>query len=482
MLFSDEPKKTALQLEAIVMSNAIQNKAAALFRRYLPDSVFSTREIMHMLTPIILDSLSIMCINMLIVALIGRSGESSVAAVNLVSPITTLITCLFNSISAAGTVIVAQVWGRSGKDKVSSAAGHILWLIFATGAVCCVPFMLFPRPVIQLFYPSAEAVVLEKAVGYLAGCSLSILIFTVYQGVFCILRGLGESNRCLVLTIIINVSYLLFSFLFINVLEMDIQGSVSALILARVLGSASGVLFLFVWEPPVKIHLRDMFSLDGPLLRSIFHISTPFCIEQLFASGGSLVMTMFMAPLGTTAIAAHAVANSLMGVIHGAGMAGGTLAVTVVGRCMGAGEVEAARRYGAGMNWITRILAAIAMIIIYPLLPLLLRLYNPSPEAYSTALRLLVWTAPALLLFWPLSNTLPNTLRAAGDTVFPSVLSLAAMWTIRVALGYWMTIPMGLGIMGVWGSMWIEWGIRALCLKLRFSHGKWTVPALQSAA
>ncbi|MDE7262782.1 MAG: hypothetical protein K2N78_12095, partial [Oscillospiraceae bacterium] len=422
----------------------------------------------------------IMLINMLIVALISHSGESSVAAVNLVSPITGLIMCLFNSISAAGTVVVAQVWGRSGKDKISSAAGHVLWLIFAAGSICCLPSMLFPRPFLQLFYPSVEPVVMEKAVGYLAGCSFSILVFTIYTGVFCILRGLGESRRCLILTIIINVSYLVFSFLLINILDLDIQGSALALISARVLGSASGVVFLFLWKPPVKIRLRDMFSLDGPLLHSIFHISAPFCIEQLFANGGSLIMTMFMAPLGTSAIAAHAVANSLMGIIHGAGTSAGTLSVTVVGRCVGAGEMEAARKYGGGMNWIARVLVAIASIIIYPLMPLLLRLYNPSPEAYSMALRLLLYTLPSLLLFWPLSNTLPNTLRAVGDTVFPSVLSLAATWTIRVALGYWMTVPMGMGIMGVWGSMWIEWAVRALCLQLRFTRGKWARRAVQS--
>ena len=464
------------------MQNAVKNKAAALYARHLPDSVFSSQEIMRMLVPIILDNLSIMLIHMLIVALISRSGESSVAAVNLVSPITSLIMCLFNSISAAGTVVVAQVWGRSGSDKVSSSAGHVLWLIFAAGAVCCLPFMLFPQPVLQAFYPSVEPVVMEKAVSYLVGCSFSILIFTIYTGVFCILRGLGESQRCLVLTIIINVSYLLFSFLFINILDLDIQGSVLALILARVLGSVSGVVLLFCWKPPVKIRLRDMFSLDGPLLHSIFHIGTPFCVEQLFASGGSLIMTMFMAPLGTSALAAHSVANSLMGVIHGAGNAAGTLSVTVVGRCVGAGEMEAARKYGAGMNWIARILVGIAMIIIYPLMPLLLRLYNPSPEAYSMALWLLICTIPALLLFWPLSATLPNTLRAAGDTVFPSVLSLAAMWIIRVLVGYWMTVPLGLGLMGVWGSMWIEWAVRALFLKLRFDHGRWAQKAAQSVS
>ena len=445
----------------------MKNKAAALYARHLPDTVFSPREIRRMLVPIVLDNLSIVFIHMLIVALIGRSGESSVAAVNLVSPITSLIMCLFNSTAAAGTVVVARAWG--GEGRVSRAAGHILWLIFLAGAVFCLPFMLFPRPVVTLLYPGVESVVLEKAVGYLSGCALSILIFTVYTGVFCILRGLGESRRCLVLTIIINVSYLLFSFLFINLLEMDIRGSALALILARALGSAAGLVLLLGWEPPVKIGLEDLFSVDRGLIGSIFRIGIPFCVEQLFASGGSLIMTMFMAPLGTAAIAAHAIANSLLGVLNGAGQAAGTLAVTVVGRCTGAGRPEEARRYGAGMNWLARVLVIVSAAAIYPLLPLLLRLYQPSAEAYETSLRLLVMTLPALVLFWPLSNTLPNTLRAAGDTVFPSALSLAAMWSVRVGLGYLLTVPMGLGLMGVWCSMWIEWGVRALCLDLRFT-------------
>ena len=462
------------------MGTAVKQKAATLYARHLPDSVFSPREMTRMLVPIILDSMSIMFINMLIVALIGRSGEMSVAAVNLVSPITSMIACLFNSISVAGTVVVARAWGQGGGDKVSRAAGHILWLIFAAGTVCCLPFMLFPRPVVQMFYPTVEPEMLEKAVDYLAGCCLSILIFTVYQGVFCILRGLGESRRCLVLTIIINGSYLVFSFLFINILTLDIQGSVLALILARALGAASGVALL-LWEPPVRLRLRDMFSLDGPLLRDIFHISVPFCVEQLFASGGSLIMTMFMAPLGATAIAAHAVANSLLGVVQSAGAGAATLAVTVVGRCAGAGQTEEGRRYGEGMNWLARMLTAASAAAVYPLLPVLLRLYRPSPEACALSLRLLLCTLPGLLLFWPLSNTLPNTLRAAGDTVFPSVLSLAAMWSVRVAAGFWLTVPLGLGIMGVWASMWIEWAVRALCLKLRFNYGKWIHKTAQSA-
>ena len=53
--------------------------------RQLTSPVFTARQIYRMTLPLILDSLSIMFINMLITALISSAGESSIAAVNLVS-------------------------------------------------------------------------------------------------------------------------------------------------------------------------------------------------------------------------------------------------------------------------------------------------------------------------------------------------------------------------------------------------------------
>ena len=76
--------------------------------RRLGGTVFSGKEIIRMLIPFILDSLSIFLINMLITALISGNGEQSVAAVALVGPILSLVTCMFNGIGSGGTVVVAQ--------------------------------------------------------------------------------------------------------------------------------------------------------------------------------------------------------------------------------------------------------------------------------------------------------------------------------------------------------------------------------------
>ena len=85
---------------------------------------FTSRDIFKMMYPIILDSLSIMFINMLIVALISSSGEEAVAAVNLVNPLSTLIVCLLNGIAAGGTVTVA---------RLSSSYGNYVMIYHGNG-------------------------------------------------------------------------------------------------------------------------------------------------------------------------------------------------------------------------------------------------------------------------------------------------------------------------------------------------------------
>ena len=98
--------------------------------RTLSGTVFSWREILHLTFPNVLDCLSIMFISMLITALISSNGEASVAAVSLVTPLAWMITCIFNGISAGGTVVVAQSCGMKDPVRIRKAAGmtHLLEL------------------------------------------------------------------------------------------------------------------------------------------------------------------------------------------------------------------------------------------------------------------------------------------------------------------------------------------------------------------
>lgn len=464
------------------MMTKIRNRVRSGLDKQLASPVFTSQQIYKMTLPFVLDALSIMFINMLITALISSAGETSVAAVNLVLPIFTLIICLLNGISAGGTVAVTQNYGSGDIEKTKEAAGHILWLTFLSGSGLSLLLILFPRPILTLLYAQAEPVVMEKAVSYMVQGSFSLIIFTIYSGVFCILRGLGESKKCLYLTIIINVSYLLFSILFLNVWKMDIQGSALAQILARTVGSLSALAFLFLPKKmPIRMTVRAVFSFRKPILSSILEVSIPFGLEQIFLYGGNIVITSIMVPLGTTAMAINSIATSLFGVMTAAAMAAGNLAVTVVGRCIGANEKEHAYRYGYKMVILALILLILSAAVFYPFFPLMLRkLYNTTAAVQAETLKLLYGVLVPTLLFWPVSNVIPYVLRAAHDTVFPSVLSLLSMWGVRVAWAYLLAFRFHLGLDGLWIAMWAEWAVRMVILSIRFFRKKWLAKTVHS--
>ncbi|MDO5400332.1 MAG: MATE family efflux transporter [Eubacteriales bacterium] len=450
--------------------------------RLLTSPVFSAGEIYSMAVPFVLDSLSIMFILALITALISSSGEDSVAAVNLANPIMTMVVCALNGISAGGTVAVTQALGTRDLVRVKEAAGHILWLIGLVGIALSLPLVLFPRQTLCLLFGQAEPAVLDKAVRYLQGAAVSLIIFTVYTAVFSILRGLGESKKCLYLTIIINVANLLFSVLFINVLRMDITGSCLALIAARLLGSVCALLFLLLpRDLPIRMDLRSLFTFRRPIFNTILHVSIPLGLEQIFLYGGNILVTGFLVQLGTAAVAVHAIANSIFGLVTAAASAAGNLSVTVVGRCIGANEKQWAYDYGKRMIVLGLLLLAAAMAVLYPLFPFMLTsLYHAAPDTGAQALGILHSILLPTLLFWPISNVMPSVLRAASDATFPSVLSFATMWLVRVGLGYVLAIRLSWGLDGVWFTLWAEWAVRTVILWAHFRKKHWlhlAVPA-----
>lgn len=256
---------------------------------------------------------------------------------------------------------------------------------------------------------------------------------------------------------------------------MDIRGSVYALISARVIGAACAVFLLFVIRPPVKIRWKELLNLNKSLIGRVMKVSIPLSLEQLFASFGSVVAEVYMAKLETSALAAHAVTNSLLGVLYAPANAAGSLAVTVVGRCIGAHQKKEARHYANASVVIATILILLTALVFYPAVPLLLKQYDPSPVVTGNATRLLLMSFPIMLLFWPSSNTVPFSLRACNDTTFPSVYSLIVMWVVNIFLGYLFSIPLGLGLTGVWLATWLAWTIRAIGYSIRFRKLDWTL-------
>ncbi len=447
------------------------------FDRFLSNryssSMFSYRQIFSMLGPLIIDQFFIFFISMLTNAMISASSQESVTAVGLMNPITMIAASLLFATSAGGTVIVAQFKGKGDELTMKRSSAQVVMITFLVGAITALILFVFADPVVNMAFGGAEQIIKDKASDYLQGFCISLLPFAIYNGIFSVLRGIGDTKTCLRLTVIINGVHLFASLLFINVLELDILGTSLAFIIARLVG---GVIALYIVLSPKSIitfRMGDFFLWDWKLQKSIIKLGVPFAVEQIFLNLGALAAQMYIVQLGTISVAANTIAASASNLIYGTGFSVGTLAITVVGQCIGAGDIALAKKYGKRMVEIGTVVMIITTTILYPLMPVILGLYAPHPDALVIIKDLILIGIIPIPFFWSMSYVMPSTLRAAGDANYTSIVCMISMWVFRVGLGYILAMNLGMGVHGVWVSMGVEWVARSVFFAIRFKGKKW---------
>lgn len=293
------------------------------------------------------------------------------------------------------------------------------------------------------------------------------------MGVIACFRGLGKAKQCLTLTLVINVTHLLCSFLFINMLEMGVAGSGWSFIVARVVGAVAAIALMLASTKEMQFTYRDLLRVRAAFLKKIVVLALPFAIEQMLFQAGQLLTSTYISKLPGDSIAANSIALSIFNLLFMTAFALQNLIMTVCGQCIGAKHFDLARHYVKKFIRFYRVAILINALLVAPLLPLLMMLYQPSATVEPMVYVMLGIGAVANVALWCDGYLIPACLRAAGDATFTTVICLISMWLSKVAVGYLLTMVLGVGVYGVWLSYFVDYGFRAVVFHLRFKGHKW---------
>ena len=147
--------------------------------------------------------------------------------------------------------------------------------------------------------------------------------------------------------------------------------------------------------------------------------------------------------------------------------------ITVIGRCVGARDFDQTILYTKKLLRWDYIAQGTLNILMLLMLGPLLSLYTLSPETHALSAQLVWIHAVFSILIWPLAFVLPNALRAANDVRFTMVVSVASMMIWRLGFSYVLGIGFGMGAVGVWIAMIVDWVCRSAFFVGRFVSGKW---------
>ena len=435
--------------------------------------LFDNQSLKALIVPLVIEQILSIAVGAADTMMVSSAGEAAVSAVSLVDNVFVLLINLFAALATGGAVISGQYLGRRRPDIARKAAEQLI-LFTAVFSVLIMALTYFFRSfILNVVFGKIEADVMNGCTTYLMIVAASIPFIALYNTGAALFRAMGDSRTAMFTALFMNGINLVGNSILIFGLKMGVAGAAIPTLISRI---AAAILILSLLRNPKKvIHISIPFPLrfDFPLLKKILGIGIPNGLENSMFQLGKILVLSMVSGFGTASIAANAVSNTIGQFQILSGAAIGFAVLTVSARCVGAGSYEQVRYYTRKLLLITYCANIAVNLLVLAVLPYFIQLYSLSPEAAGYVDDIIFYHAFCVMTIWPLSFTLPNTLRAASDVKYPMLLSIVSMWVFRICFSWLLGVQFGLGVFGIWVAMTIDWLFRAICFTIRYRGHKW---------
>lgn len=437
------------------------------------------RNVWRLAMPAVVEQLLVMSVGIIDTAMVGRLGPTAIASVDLSNRIIQFALAIFAAIQIGTTAIVARHIGAGEQKDAAVAAKQSLLLVGLLGLILSVLAYIFAPNLIgfmMLFNEFPDPLVIDLAATYMRIVLFSMPFNLITMTVNAILRGAGDTKTPMFVTGLNNFINIIGNAFLIFGLgpfpRLEVAGAAISTACAQIFGMLLVVYLVYSGRSSINLRSYGRYRFESPMLRRILRVGLPAAVEQFLMRGGQLVFSMIIAGIGTTAIAAHAIALNAESLSFMPGWGFSVAVTTLVGQYLGSCEPELAERacYEGGK---LSALVMTTMGVIFFLFPsVLIRFFTSDQtviELASKCLRLVAISQP--FLAW--LQCFSGALRGAGDTRWVMIGTAVSLWPIRVGLSYYLVIVMGAGLIGAWVGMVVDLIVRCSLMAYRFRTGKW---------
>ncbi len=439
----------------------------------------SARLIAPLAWPVFIGQISVVAFGTIDTLLVARQSAADLAAlaVGAAAYITVFIGLM-------GVVIaVAPIAGQLFGARKLEAAGHQLhqavWLAIGLSLLGS-SVLIFPEPFLEL--AQATPTVAAKARGYLQALAFALpasLMFAAFRGFnTAVSRPKAVMSLQLAgLALKIPLSMSLVSgmpALGLPALGVVGCGIATAIAMWAQLLAAGWLLrndrFYAPFDAPLARGSRALKPIDRKAMLTQLRLGVPMGLTILIEVTGFSFMALFIARLGTDAVAGHQIAANLVALMFMMPLALGNATGTLVAQRIGALDLPAARRIGWHGVGIGFVIAALMGAAVFIGRDAVVRLYTDNPRVITAAVPLLAWLA-VFHVVDAAQGVAAFVLRAWRIATAPLIIFVVALWGIGLGGGYvlafdpWGVVPQALhGARGFWIASAIGLAVAALGL------------------
>lgn len=431
------------------------------------------KRILNFALPMLLGNVFQQMYNVVDSIIVGKVlGDNALAAVGANFPFIFALISFVVGIAIGATVIIAQYYGAKQMENVKRTIETLYIFMFFASIFLTVVGIWLAKYVFQIIDLPEEVV--PMAIKYFKIYSLGFIFFFGFQGTSAILRGLGDSKTPVYFLIISTIMNIILDIVFVVVFKWGIEGVAAATVISQ-----AGAFFTIVWYLNKYHAIMDFAPLkmkfDGDIFRKSLRIGLPSGVQQTFVALGFLALYRIVNIFGVPTIAAYSIAMRIDSFAVMPAMNFSAAISTFVGQNIGANKFE---RLGRGLkstlimiNTISITITILAVIFAGPLF----RLFTDSPEVVEIGKQYIYIVTPFYVIFSTMF-IFNGLLRGAGATLIPMVITILALWVIRLPISWLLSDHMG--SIGIWWGIPIAWAFGLGCSIIYYLTGKWKEKAV----
>lgn len=416
-------------------------------------------------------------------AMVGRLGAAATAAVGATSTVNWLVG---SSVSALGIGFLAYIAREYGARRYENAAKAAAQSVFT----CLIAGLAFMALALSLSgqiprWMNVRPEIRDTAARYFFIIYLP-MVFRAASVIFgIVLRASGDTRTPMRCNLLINLINVVLNYLLIyepRAVELPGLRFVIPGAGLGVIGAAWGTAIAFtvggilmtvaLWRHPQLSPRGRSLRPDAAILKPCLRVALPAALQRFGTSFGYVAFAALINGIGTVSTAAHSIANTAESAFYIPAYGIQTAAATLSGNASGMRD----KRYMRGVTRTLLILEASMMTLsggaLFLLAEKMMRMFTPDPDVIrlgTVVLRMVAVTEP----LYGVAVVLEGIFQGVGDTLYPFVTNMLAMWGVRV-LGTAICVrALGHGLPAAWGCM-IAHNILLFILYLcRYRSGRW---------
>jgi len=416
-------------------------------------------------------------------AMLTGWSRDSLAAVTPAGMMYWTIVCIPIGMILYANTFIAQFDGAGQPQKMMASLWQAIWLALVCGTL----LMLCPLisgPALSLTTQPAAVIAEEKA--YFDTLCLGCPLMMLTTALSCFYSGRRRTRVILAVnlfSVMVNfgVDYLLI-FGRAGFPALGIQGAALATLSARFCEVVIYTTLITRKANRRQFRLFACWKPDRELLVKFLRFGFPSGAHYFVDNLGFTAFLFILGSLSRDALAASNLAFGINALIYVPLLGFGTAVQTLVGHHIGADLKAAATR----TTWNAVILATVwtgamaVMLVVFPVLCLQPFLAFAQSGKGVEAIESILPTAAMLLqfvavysVFDALAVVFASSLRGAGDTVFPMLLTMFSSWFIMALPAWWIVRQEGSEIHHVWWTATVHVLVMGVLMMGRFLTGRW---------